>query len=106
MSTTKSLKRKLLEEEEEDDLVLYYYYKKIERAPINPLFQKRKNEGYFKLLITQHLRDDEDMFQKYCRLNKTQFYFVLSLIENELKPNSTGTVITAEEKLFITLRQV
>lgn len=60
------LQRILLEEEEDDDLILYYFYKNV----------------------------NEDMFKKYCRLNKEQFYFVLSLIEKEMEPKRTGTVIS------------
>lgn len=98
----KIIKQILLEEDQ--DLILYYLYKKSKRAPIHSLFKKRKTEGYFKLLILQHLQGDEYLFRKYCRLNKTQFYFVLSLIEKDMQPKKLRTKITTEEKLFITLR--
>lgn len=93
----------LLEEEEDDDFLLLYAMRK-KRKLTMPLFKKRSQEGSYSVLIQNHLLGDERIFREYCRLNKSQFNFVLSLIKEEIKPKVLRVAITAEEKLFLTLR--
>ena len=93
----------LLEEEEDDDFLLYYLHQKRRRSVL-PMYRNRIYEGSFETLIKRHFNEDEKTFRNYCRLNKNQFNFVLSLIKKDLLPKTTRTVITPEEKLFLTLR--
>lgn len=80
----KRLIQNILDEEEDDDIMLYLY-KRYQRGPVHSLFQKRTEEGYFKLLIEQYLKGDEEKFQKFCRLNKEQFNFVLTLNKKDIE---------------------
>ena len=41
------------------------------------MFNKRKEEGYFNILINSYLTNDEDKFREFFRLNPAQFDFVL-----------------------------
>lgn len=91
----------ILAEEEDDDLLLLYYEN---REPIDPIFKSRNEEGYYQILIQKHLYCDEKKFRKFCRLNKKQFNFVLSLIMKEIQPKTCKKSISPEEKLFLTLR--
>jgi len=54
------------------------------REEVRPMFLRRSEEGYFKILIEKHLHSDEAKFSEFFRLDLTQFHFVLSLIENDL----------------------
>ena len=96
----------LLEEEQDDDELLLYclLVTKSKRKPIKKLYQARTHEGSFNILIERHLKTDEELFRRFCRLNYDQFNFVLSLVHEDLKSHTTRNTITAEEKLFITLR--
>ncbi|KAK9718342.1 hypothetical protein QE152_g23254 [Popillia japonica] len=104
------MKRKLfallfLEEEEDEEII--NYLKKRKRSAPHEIFVTRPSEGYFSLLIKEHLKGDEKKFREFFRLNKDQFYFVLNIVENDLKRVSTNAVkypITPEEKLALTLR--
>ncbi|XP_050311476.1 uncharacterized protein LOC126747037 [Anthonomus grandis grandis] len=95
------LMRLLEDEEEDDDIILLLLSAK--RNKIDSFYTSRHAEGCFEILIKRHLNIKDAKFRKYCRLNKTQFRFVLSLIQNEIQPKKQGS-ITAEEKLFLTLR--
>ncbi|XP_045778131.1 protein ALP1-like [Maniola jurtina] len=92
----------LMEEEEDDDDLLLLYYSS--SRPILPFYRNRLEEGSYETLIKRHLNISEELFRSYCRLNKNQFNFVLSLIYDDLKPKTLKNTITPEEKLFITLR--
>lgn len=92
----------MLEEEDDDDLLLLYNIRKKRNAP-HLLFKSRTKEGSYSILIKNHIIGAEEKFRKYCRLNKNQFDFVLSLIVEEIQPKNQHA-ITAEEKLYLTLR--
>lgn len=95
----------LLEEEEDEQLLQYSLLQ--ERRATHDIFKQRKQEGYFNLLINGHLREDENKFREFFRLNPQQFDFVLSLIQDYIQKSGTNFVqvpITAEEKLALTLR--
>ncbi|CAI6370420.1 unnamed protein product [Macrosiphum euphorbiae] len=96
----------LLREEEEDDQLLLMHRNK-RRNPISNLFLTRKSEGFFEKLIKGHLVTDDIKFREFFRLNRRQFYFVLSLIKNQIQKTPTmrwQEPITPEEKLAVTLR--
>lgn len=76
----------MLEEEEDDDLLLLHYFK--QRSQIDPIFRNRNDEGFYRILIERHLKSDEEKFRKFCRFNKMQFNFVVSLIDDEIKPKT------------------
>lgn len=93
----------LLEEENDDDMRLLLSL----RDKTSELYESRNEEGYYKILIQNHLNDDDEKFRSFFRLNKDQFNFVLSLVQNELKKKPTNRVktpISPEEKLALTLR--
>lgn len=92
--------RLLLEEEEDDDLLLYYYKSK-KRLPTKELYSTRGQEGSFSLLVKNHLLFDDNMFRTYFRLNKTQFHYVLNLLEKAMLKKGR---ISLKEKLALTLR--
>lgn len=93
----------LWEEEDDDDLLLLHYSRKRRKHTI-PLFKTRKTEGSYSVLIRNHLLGDEKIFREYCRLNKKQFDFVLSFIYMDIRPKVLRAAVSAEEKLFLTLR--
>lgn len=97
------LKKIFEEEEDDDDLLLLYYYLSV-RNPIDPIYSSRKEQGLYKILIQEHLNYNDDKFREFCRFNKRQFNFILSLVDEELSPKTTRNCIGAEEKLFLTLR--
>lgn len=103
-NATESLLLCLLLEEEDDDDFLLLYARKKRNAP-DLLFKSRTKEGSYSILIKNHLIGAEEKFRKYCRINKNQFDFVLSLIVEEIQPKNRHA-ITAEEKLYLTLRYV
>lgn len=95
----------LEEEEEDDDFVLLSTLD--DRGDISSLFKKRRTEGTFKVLIKNHLKDNEQEFKEYFRLSNMQFYEVLNSIAPliEKQPNSfVQQPISAYEKLALTLR--
>ncbi|KAK9711311.1 hypothetical protein QE152_g25518 [Popillia japonica] len=96
----------LLEEEDEDDSLLLSLSKS-QRSNINKILESRKEEGCHNTLITRHLMDDETKFHQYFRLSKTQFFEVLSYIENDITktPNTfVNEPISACQPLCLTLR--
>ena len=77
------------------------------RKLINKMFLKRKDEGVFKILISKHLRDEEERLKKYFRFTREQFASILQCIEDDLRVPSYNRVkspITPAEKLALTLR--
>ena len=97
---------KLLQEKEDDDtlLMLASFIHKRKRRATKEVFKRREEEGCFKILIERHLKRDEELFRQYCRLNYDQFDMVLSLVAEDLKPSTTRQCISAQQKLFLTLR--
>lgn len=98
----RELVKRLIEDEEEDDEIMLVLLSS-KRNKIDSLYTSRIDEGSYQTLIKRHLNVKEYKFRRYCRLNKTQFQFVLSLIKSDIQPMKKGS-ITAEEKLFLTLR--
>ncbi|XP_050517993.1 uncharacterized protein LOC126892490 [Diabrotica virgifera virgifera] len=92
----------LMEEEDDDDLLLLHYKRK--RKPTRSLFKNRQFEGSYSILIKKHLMANEDIFRSYCRLNKKQFNFIFSFIQDDINAKVTRNAISGEEKLFLTLR--
>ncbi|KAJ8979313.1 hypothetical protein NQ317_004072 [Molorchus minor] len=71
------------------------------------VFKKRSTEGYHSILIRNHPNVDINKFRAFFRLNNGQFWFVLSLVKEDLHKMSRRFVrhpIKPEEKLAITLR--
>ncbi|CAH2017374.1 unnamed protein product [Acanthoscelides obtectus] len=95
----------LLEDEAEDEEVILWWSS--QREDFDRLYQSRKEEGYFKILMKNHLDTNEQKFREFFRLNKEQFQFVLNIVSTDLKKKSTNTVhdpISPEEKLALALR--
>ena len=69
--------------------------------------KKRKEEGFFSVLIEKRLFRDEKNFREFFRLDREQFNYVLNLIEDDLKLNPYNRVnepISPVEKFAVTLR--
>jgi len=49
----------------------------------------RKSKGFFEKLFKGHLATDVIKFREFFRLNRQQFYFVLSLIKNQIQKTPT-----------------
>lgn len=97
----------LLEEADDEDICLQFLINHKPKCSPNPLFKTRKTEGYHQILINGHLRKDEKKFREFFRLNRSQFDYILSLIEENLTTAPTTFVpkpISPEEKLAVTLR--
>jgi hypothetical protein len=62
----------------------------------------RSSEGTYSILIKNHLESDSEELREYCRLNKKQLDFILSLIREEIEPKKINA-INAKQKLFLTL---
>ena len=67
------LKFLLLEELEDDDILETLC---CPRKVIHPMYKSRQDEGYFKNLINNYLKQDEHKFAESFRLSKAQFDFV------------------------------
>ena len=100
----------LLQEEAEDEaLLLALLEGRKKRKAAKRLYANRTTEGYSRILITNHLEDNETMYRQFFRLNKEQVAFVLNLIGNDIKREPSARVlhpISPQDKLLVTLRQV
>lgn len=108
MSLKKRLLAYLIIEEEDDDATAEQILRSF-RKGVHQMFKARNEEGCFLQLITNHLRQDIEKFREYFRLAPSQFYFILSLIEEDIKNtayNRNLYPISPEEKLAVTLRKV
>jgi len=93
------------EEDFEDELLLRMIPE--QRNAFNSIVSTRKIEGFFKQLIEGHLLNNDAKFREFFRVNKEQFYFILSLVKKYLTKEPTMRVpepISADEKLALTLR--
>lgn len=70
----------------------------------HPMYKRRKEEGTYKMLILQHLVDNDTKFREYFRLTPSLFGKVLSHLTGDLKFRRNS--ISPREKLCITLRYV
>lgn len=99
------LLREIIGDDQEEEVLLTEYAKP--RKQVSDVFKSRRNEGTFNSLIKTHLLDEEEKFQRYFRLTRERFSFVLNLVEDELTISSYNRVkqpINAAEKLALTLR--
>jgi len=55
-----------------------------QRNAFNSLVTARKTEGFFNQLIEGHLFKNEIKFREFFRVNREQFYFILSLVKKGL----------------------
>lgn len=101
----KSFLKYLFVEEVDDEEVMEMLF--APRVSTHDIFTTREEEGYFRILINNHLKIDDTLFSEFFRLSKDQFQFVESLIRQDLTKSSTNRnpyPITAQEKLALTLR--
>lgn len=97
--------KEIMDGDQEEEFILTEYAKF--RKQVSDVFTNRRNEGTFNSLIKSHLLDEEEKFQRYFRLTRERFSFVLNLIEEDLTTSSYNRVkepITAAEKLALTIR--
>lgn len=97
------------EEDEEEEEVILDLVK--DRKCTSDIFKTRESEGVLKILINNHLFDDEVRFKQYFRLTKNEFYDLYQEIKDveELKShvyNRNATPISGNMKLALTLRYV
>jgi len=96
----------LLEEEEEDEIM---YCLNTYRKPISNVFKTREKEGFFKVLINNHLRENKNKYREFFRLNYDQFHFILALIKDDITLPASNRIknpISPDEKLAVTLRYI
>lgn len=96
----------LLLEENEDEEILFHNIHGVNADP-HPMFQSRRDEGCFTTLINRHLLEDERKFREFFRLNIAQFNYILDLIKEDIRKDSSNRFpypITPDEKLAVTLR--
>lgn len=106
MSEREMLLYLLLEENEEEEMVLQQINNE-RNAETHIIFKTRPEEGYFTVLINRHLLQDDKKFREFFRLNIAQFNYVLDLVKDNLKKDSTNRFpypITPDQKLAVTLR--
>lgn len=99
------LMKEIMDNEAEEDYILEKHLKF--RKDVDPVYKYRRNEGAFRILIDSHLVDNEEKFQRYFRLSRERFSFVLNFIQKDLTTPAYNRVkepITAAEKLALTLR--
>ncbi|CAI6376081.1 unnamed protein product [Macrosiphum euphorbiae] len=77
----------LRDEEMENESLTNIIPKK--RKPFNSLFSTRNSEGFFKSLIGGHLINDDEQFREFFRLNRKQFNFILSLVQEVMTKKPT-----------------
>lgn len=107
MDNTALIKCILLEEADDDEAMFLWYLEQEKRNGHDPLFSSRSAEGYYEILINGYLRNNENKFREFFRLNRRQFDFILNIIKDDLTLNPTFFVrkpISAGEKLAVTLR--
>ena len=103
--TAMLLMKELMDIDQEEEIIIKKFA--TFRNEESGIFQNRKYEGMFHNLIKNRLYDEEEKFMNYFRLTRERFYFVLSLVEEELTTSSYNRVkepITPVEKLALTLR--
>ena len=98
------IKYLLAEEIEDEELIFEMYGRK--RAKTHVMFELRSEEGMYKKLIVNHLREDPKKFAEFFR-SLEQFDFLVELIKDDLSKKSYNRnlyPVTPEEKIAITLR--
>jgi len=91
-------------EDEEGDLLIHCM-----SEGTTDIFKERKDEGYYSTLIGRYLADNGMKFREFFSVSRD----ILHLILTEIKENATTrscnrwqAPISAEQKLFLTLRYV
>lgn len=77
------------------------------RMKEDDLFKARGTEGSFEILVSRHLKSNEEKFREYFRLTPLLFDYVLNHIRDDLsyKPyNRHKKPISPEQKLCILVR--
>lgn len=95
----------LMEEEDDEDEMIFNYFFTNEKE--DPLFQARREEGAYHILIQRHLFSNDIKFKEYFRLSIGLFEEVVSLISGDVSSkfsNRRGQPISVKEKLCLTLR--
>lgn len=105
-----SLEYSFLFDDDEEVFVLLLLLNKFNRSAKKSLFEKRRKEGSFEILINRHLVDNDSLFVMYLRLSPYLFHKVVDFIRNDIE-NKTEPFcgqrkyrISVEEKLCIALR--
>lgn len=96
--------RHLTIDDEDEEYMLHEHWNL--RKKVSEIYNKRENEGIFKILINNHLVDEEQRFKSYFRVTREMFACILNLVEGDLTTasyNRVKTPITAAEKLALTL---
>lgn len=100
--------------DDEINLCLYYLWyikskskcRSIKRN-INRMIAHRTQEGAYCVLIERYLLEDEERFRSYFRPSLSEFDYVLSEINIDVKAHKTNFnqhPVSAKQKLCITLR--
>ncbi|KAF2883614.1 hypothetical protein ILUMI_22548 [Ignelater luminosus] len=95
--------------EEKDDVLLLLSFchnnNKRKRKWVHDVNLKRKEFGEVNHLM-KHLREDEDKFKRYFRMNSTQFDNILSLIKADIEKKNLNykESISEEQRLALCLR--
>ena len=72
---------------------------------VRPLLKVRRHEGAYNILLSKSVSDGF-YYESYLRMDKNNFFYVLSKIEHVISGQDTRLrrSITAAEKLAVTLR--
>ncbi|KAF2890537.1 hypothetical protein ILUMI_15636 [Ignelater luminosus] len=83
----------------------FFFTNKRKRKWVHDENLKRKEFGEFNHLI-KHVREDNDKFKGYIRMNSTQFDNVLSLIKDNIEKKNLNyrESISEEQRLALRLR--
>ncbi|GLV46280.1 hypothetical protein CBL_20690 [Carabus blaptoides fortunei] len=96
-----------LEEDEAHEEMIISHPKK--RKKTHVLFDCRKTEGTFRTLFQNYLMKDDKLFQRYLGLPKEMFFWLLKVIQCDLKVQPTNRhkdPISPAQQLCLTLRLV
>jgi len=70
MDNTELTRFILLEEADDNEVMFLWYLEQEKRNDHDPLFSFRSTEGYYEILINGHLRNNENKFREFFRLNR------------------------------------
>lgn len=94
-------------------ILAYYFYRKLKKVEkskrrfwVHPILEQREEFGAFHSLIKTQLREDEDKFFNYFRMQKTTFDKLLQKVSEKLQHQDTNMrqSISPAERLAVTLR--
>lgn len=93
----------ILQEADEEHAIIKHVIENAEKNKTHDMFLARKSEGFFSILIEKHLWRDEKKFREFFRVSCDQFYYILNIIEEDIKTSLSIKIpepITAPEKLL------